>query len=142
MIVVHVAKEPTLQKAFEKETYHFYDYKPFVEENNIEGLYMRLSYFVQNVKADLVIFDFDRPDLINDMELGGMNMVVPSINIRPALSSAFLSKAATAYVELKEYSEVEKTPRKIKKILKPIESMKTTAKNGYETLGELLGIKT
>lgn len=140
MIIIHVAQKPTLQRAFEGHEYVFYNYKPFEEDDNIMGMYMRVGNLVRQRKADLLILDFERVDTVNLDEFNSLNTIVTCINLRKPLASDILTSVSNAYVELDNYSRTGKTRRDFKDIPANMTRPKAMCQDAVFALQKILGI--
>ncbi len=97
--IVHVGKEPRLQKTFTHCNYEFYDYTNF-DEDNWRGLFIRVNYFAISKGADLIIFDFERVDMINQSEFDGLSMETKCIVLSPTFPAPFISDATNFLITL------------------------------------------
>lgn len=140
MVIIHVAQKPTLENAFEKHEYIFYNYKPFEEEDNLMGMYMRIGNLVQQRKADLLILDFERIDSVNLDEFNDLNSLVPCINLRRPLAPDILTSVSNSYVELDNYSRTGKTHRDFKDIPANMTRPKAMCQDAVNVLQKILGI--
>ncbi len=140
MKVIHVALEPTLEKAFAKHEYIFYNYKPFEEEDNVMGMYMRLGNKIRQEDADLLILDFERIDMINLDEYNDLKLLVPCINMRKPLSPDVLTAISNTFVELDNYSRTGKTNRAFKDIPANMTRPKSMCQDAVNVLRKILGI--
>lgn len=140
MVVIHVAQKPTLEDAFSKHEYIFYNYKPFEDDDNIMGMYMRLGNLVQQKKASLLILDFERIDTINLDEFNDLNSLVPCINLRKPLAPDILTSISNAYVELDNYSRTGRTRRDFKDIPASMTRPKAMCQDAVFVLQKILGI--
>lgn len=93
MTVIHVGKEPRLEKSFPDCKYIFLDYTPYMG-NNWGGLLLQVSHRVQLGGANLLILEFESLDLINDAEFSALQLQgVQILNVTPVWTSKMITEA-------------------------------------------------
>jgi hypothetical protein len=68
--VLQISETNTLEKPFLKINvrYKHFNYKPFLDNDNLIGMWERLQVICLNYKPDIILLNFKDEDCINDRE--------------------------------------------------------------------------